>query len=204
EIYDVMVAHRLEDLRPIELTRLFWSRPLSSFPGGDRLYSNGNYIVLGAMLEEVTGSPYSVLMEELVFEPLGMARTAMPAAGDIVLDRAAGYTRGSAGDLRNAPYFSPVLSSAAGALVSTVDDLDRFERALGHDWGWQPATVAGHPALQHGGSSIGWTAAVLRVPSQALFVAILTNRGFDREPIDLSHQLAELVLDDPAAARQEP
>jgi CubicO group peptidase (beta-lactamase class C family) len=101
-------------------------------PGTAWRYSNANYHVLGAILEQVAGQPLAVVGRTLLFDRLGMAHTAFDHDGDIVPGRATGYAFGD-GDppvLRNAPCIDIAQAGAAGAMRGTADDLCRWHAAL--------------------------------------------------------------------------
>src|SRR4029077_11522205 len=104
-------------------------QPADFAPGEKWLYDNSGYFLLGAILEKVTGKSYADWLAETPFNPLGGAHPASGADAPIVPGRAAGYD-GTPGHYRNASYISMAHPFAAGALVSTVDDLARWARAL--------------------------------------------------------------------------
>lgn len=100
-------------------------------PGTRFSYSNPGFILLGAVIEKVTGKPwYEVVADELL-TPLQLRQTHHADAATIVPGRATGYTTVRAtGGFANADFISMTVPAAAGALESTPDDLLRFMRAL--------------------------------------------------------------------------
>ena len=107
--------------------------PLYDFkPGTGWWYSNSNYAILGAVIEEVSGMPWAKFMKTRIFDKLDMADTTADDARDVVPGRASGYALrgGIPGKFRNAAFTDMSVPYAAGALRSTPDDLARWNAAL--------------------------------------------------------------------------
>ncbi len=112
---------------------LFADKPLWFEPGTDRKYSNGSYVLLGAVVESVTGISYYDYVRERIFRPAGMTSTDSYALDEIVTNRAVGQTTegGNGSDKRHSNIYTlPARGSAAGGGYSTTDDLHRFIVAL--------------------------------------------------------------------------
>lgn len=115
---------------------LFIDAPLQFSPGERFEYSNSNYILLGAIIEEVSGQSYEDYLRTHIFVPARMTQTRLSSAGieDSVLAR--GYTEldtdgaMTPGQRRPAAAYEPAVASAAGGAYTTADDLLRFDRAL--------------------------------------------------------------------------
>ena len=105
--------------------------PLEFEPGTRWQYSNAGYILLGAVIESVTGVPYDDYVQLNIFDPAGMASTGFFHTSAPVPDLAVGYTATeSEWGWRNNWLTRPGKGSAAGGGYSTVGDLARFEAAL--------------------------------------------------------------------------
>lgn len=108
------------------------SQPFDFAPGTAWFYSNANYKVLGAVIEQVTAMPLAAAMAKLVFEPLALAHTAMDDAAEVVAGRASGYS--PAGEdgrpFVNAIWIDPSQAGGAGAMRSTVGDLCNWHHLL--------------------------------------------------------------------------
>jgi CubicO group peptidase (beta-lactamase class C family) len=116
-------------------------RPMKFAPGEGRRYSSTGYHLLGMIIEKVSGKPWGKFLHERIFAPLGMTRTRVYSAQDIIADRAAGYLR--FGDLQNGLWMTPaIMESSAGGLVSTVQDMARWESALQAGTILKPSTLA--------------------------------------------------------------
>ncbi len=109
---------------------LFENQSLAFPPGTQRAYSNGGYILLGAIIEKVSGQSYYDYVHDHVFEPAGMKDTASYQVDEVVANRATGYTKSGKGPWRANTYGLPARGSAAGGGYSTAPDLLRFVRAL--------------------------------------------------------------------------
>lgn len=101
-------------------------------PGTAWLYSNANYIVLGAVVEQVSKKSLHLAAEELLFYPLSLSATSFDGSADIVLGRASGYSpqAGLKPPYIHAPYIPIAEGGGAGAMRSTVGDLCRWHQAL--------------------------------------------------------------------------
>lgn len=107
-------------------------KPFDFTPGTAWLYSNANYIVLGAVIEQVMAIPLADAMARLVFEPLALTHTAMDDAAVVVAGRASGYsvTDGNGPPFVNAAWLDPSQAGGAGAMRSTVGDLCNWHHLL--------------------------------------------------------------------------
>lgn len=120
-----------------ELIDSFRDRDPDFAPGERMAYSNSNYILLGAILEKVTGQPLAAAIQDLVLRPLGLKRTFYDEELTPISGRAAAYEPFRAKDdaldwtrFRNARYYSMSCLYASGGYLSTVDDLYAFYRGL--------------------------------------------------------------------------
>jgi CubicO group peptidase (beta-lactamase class C family) len=116
---------------------MFAADPLAFEPGSRWRYSNGGYIVLGAIVEKLTGQSYYDYVRERIFVPAGMTGTDSFEADVPVPNLAEGYTRlwGKGEQVMPGPrrkniYTRPARGSAAGGGYSTAEDLLRFSNAV--------------------------------------------------------------------------
>lgn len=107
----------------------FRDHPLEFQPGERWNYSNSGYILLTAIIEEVSGEPYADFVAGNLFEPLGMSDSGYDSHAAILPRRASGYAPTAEG-LVNADYLDMSIPQGAGALYSTTHDLLKWERAL--------------------------------------------------------------------------
>jgi CubicO group peptidase (beta-lactamase class C family) len=131
--FDATPKNKLRTIK--DFLPLFAGDPLAFEPGSKREYSNGGYIVLGAIIEKASGQDYYEYVREHIFNPAGMQNTDWYEADLPVQNLASGYTReamdGRAGGARvNNIYTRPAKGSPAGGGYSTADDLLKLARAL--------------------------------------------------------------------------
>ncbi|MFJ9778573.1 serine hydrolase domain-containing protein [Amycolatopsis sp. NPDC101161] len=121
-------ALRHRGAEPAELVAMALKHPALFPPGTSWSYSNTNYIVAGMLAEKVTGRALGDLIAQRITRPLGLRDTYLPRRGDERLPdpHAVGYTP----DLVDFSDFDATIAGAAGGLVSTPADLDRFYGAL--------------------------------------------------------------------------
>jgi len=117
-------------------------RPLKFAPGEGRRYSSTGYHLLGMIIEKVSGKPWGQFLHERIFAPMDMTSTRVYSSFDIIPNRASGYNR--FGDVPvNGLWMTPaIMESAAGGLVSTVQDMARWEIALQAGTILKPSTLA--------------------------------------------------------------
>ena len=109
--------------------QLFVDRPLNFDPGTRRQYSNAGYIVLGMLVERLSGTDYYRYVQERIYGPAGMSRTGHWAVDALPPNTALGYTKED-GPLERNTTFLPGRGSAAGGGYTTAYDLMRFLTAL--------------------------------------------------------------------------
>ena len=205
------------DSRPstsLEIVETFKHNPPYFAPGESLRYSGNAYLLLGYLIEDLSGQSYEAFLDERIFTPLGMHSTGLDCS-----DAAVGYR--SVGDpvLPHDPLF---LFSAYG-LCSTVEDLYLWDQALytetllpredletmftgyaltpsidfegaQYGYGWFVGDTLGRPLLFHGGMTFGHGAMILRFPEERLTVIVLRNFGveiYDRLEIDLAEMVFE-------------
>jgi CubicO group peptidase (beta-lactamase class C family) len=112
-------------------------------PGTNYRYSNTGYVLLGIVIEKLSGRSYRDFMRERLFTPLGLSRTAVDDVAEVVPNRAAGYTDDpkAASGFDNASFTSMTYPGGAGALRSTCEDLCAWHAALLGGKALQPAML---------------------------------------------------------------
>ncbi|MDD1707863.1 MAG: beta-lactamase family protein, partial [Methanoregulaceae archaeon] len=122
-------VHR-QDVSVDQLIDLFKDQPKAFAPGTRWSYCNSGYVLLGAIIEKISGKSYGDFLADHIFSPLGMIQTSYEVTpGSIIPHMASGYTKTPDG-YRHSEYFSNTHLYAAGGLVSTLDDLGRWYTAL--------------------------------------------------------------------------
>lgn len=156
---------------------LFENEPLQFEPGAGQAYSNAGYVLLGLVVEKVSGKPYDAFVRERLFDPLGMKSTGFSESDAIVPGRATGYIlHGPAGPLpapRANVHQLPGKPSSAGGGESTVDDLVLWGEALRRD-----ALGLGRPQPNGGigiAGGLPGSNAALEVCGGGVTIAVLSN-----------------------------
>lgn len=210
-----------KDVTPEEIMAFFQDQPFDFEPGTEWRYNNSGYVLLGILIERVTGRSYADHVQQEFFKPLGMKHSRYANDEAIVPGRVNGYSPDGKG-FRHAAYLSLTWPYAAGSLLSNVDDLHTWTRALyagkliqpetlkrahtstklpnGKDtrygFGWQTGHVQGVPSVEHGGGINGFVTHALYLPQEELFVAVLTNRESSLAP-DLCAKLTATAIGKP-------
>ncbi len=191
---------------PGEFVKTFADSTLQFMPGEKFAYNNSGYFLLGHIIEEVSGKSYEKMLEENIFEPVGMNNSGYDHHGNIIKNRAAGYERAGNG-YRNAPYLDMSIPYAAGSLYSTVEDLYLWDQALyeeellseelkeemfeahikdgdskyGYGWGLGKMpigkTADSIQTIAHGGGINGFNTLLIRVPEEKHLIVLLNNTG---------------------------
>ena len=111
---------------PQEIAAMVAKQPLDFAPGSAQHYSNSNYLMLGRIVEIVTGEPFDREIEQRIAKPLGM-RHLQPGDDETVLRRVAcGYTNGQQGELKRPMMASMIPPMATGNLIGTSEDIVRL------------------------------------------------------------------------------
>jgi CubicO group peptidase (beta-lactamase class C family) len=215
--------HIREDLKPADVAALFKDKPLEFTPGERWAYDNSGFFLLGMIVEKVSGKTYEQFVEEEIFHKLGMTHSRYGHSEEIVPLRASGYSKDDQG-FRNTAFISMTQPYAAGALMSTVDDLAIWARALQgetllkkasldrmltahrlpsglstqYGYGMGVLDFRGTRVLGHGGDIFGYTANVTWAPEERVFVAILSNNdASDPRPDDLALRILAKAVGKP-------
>ncbi len=186
------------DLTTAQLVDYFKDQTPAFAPGEAWAYNNSGYVLVGAVIEAASGQPWHEYLAQALFKPLGMKDTGYGADPAVIARQVKGYTTGDKAPAP-APQISMTQPHAAGALVSTVDDLARWNRALhegrvlapatyarmtipsgkakdaGYGYGIQTSSVRGTPVLQHSGGIPGFTSFLTYVPGPDVTVVVLHN-----------------------------
>lgn len=196
---------------PAEILAVVRTRPLDFEPGSRFDYSNSNYVLLGMLIEKLSGDSYAQFVQKHIFGPLGMADSGYDSNAAIIPRRANGYRENGHGlgrsgqGLSNAGYIDMSVPYAAGALYSTSGDLLRWQRALyeggllspsalqamttpvrnGYTLGLVARNDPDGEEFGHGGSIEGFSTLVGYRPHERISVILLSNiEGSDLAPIE--------------------
>jgi D-alanyl-D-alanine carboxypeptidase len=187
---------------PQELVDFSLSLPPSFMPGEFFEYSNTNFLMLGMIVEYVTGQTYADVIQERIFDPLGMTNSSSPLLEDVMPEP---YARGITeqgqpeGETAETTFWNPAWGFGTGNLVSTFNNLYAWGQALGTGallseelfaeqltWDTQPPTTPdmsyglgigyyGNNWIGHAGSLPGYNTDLLYNTELDATIIVLTN-----------------------------
>ena len=199
-------------------------------PGKGFYYNNTGYILLGMLVEQLSGKTYKQYLEGMV-APLGLTQTSYCGGREIIRHMANGYDRqGSV--LINASPNNMETPFSAGSMCSTARDLVKWGHALStgkvvsaasfrtmttpvkfsksfpmtYGFALTADTIGSLTTVQHGGNINGFSSHLFTVPSESLYVAVNINVSGAPAPI-IAQEIARAILGKPRtvlAARDEP
>ncbi len=218
-----MTTRILSPMTVQELIDGFKKEPMEFAPGTRWAYNNSAFVLLGAIIENVSGKTYEAFVKSRIFDPLGMASSFYGSNDPIIPRRVPGYSMD--GDkLMNARYLSMTQPYSAGSLSSTVDDLARWDASLytekllkkaslekawtpyrltngestGYGYGWAIDKLRGRTSIAHGGGIFGFSTFAIRLPEERVYVAVLANSDSPAtDPGYVARKLAALAAGDP-------
>ena len=112
-----------------ELVKMGISLPPDFAPGKGWFYSNTGYVLLGILIEKVTGNSYEEEIENRIIEPLELSNTFLPGNSSVIpgTKHPRGYIQlDGASELKDVTYYNPSMGQSAGEMISTADDLNKF------------------------------------------------------------------------------
>ena len=212
-----------------QMIALFKDLPARFEPGEQFQYNNSGYVLVGAVIEKVTGKAWHEAVDERIARPLGLTSIRYGTVETSIPGMAKGYTQ-TDGKQVPARKIDMSVPHAAGALIGSVEDLAKWSHALHHGkvvppelyakmiaptllpdgksenygFGVALSDVRNRKAIRHGGGIFGFSTDALYIPDEDLFVAVFVNSD---EPVSsgsvLSQRLAALALGDPYPAFEQ-
>ena len=192
-------AHRLELRTLSDYVGLYGTRRLRYEPGSRWEYSNYGMLLLGVVIERVSGQSYYDYVEQHVFRPAGMTHSGSVPEDQAVPDRSVGYMRQSGAWTPNTNTL-PYRGTSAGGGYSSVGDLVAFAEALmnhkllnaeytsmlitgkvdvaegrKYAYGFEDARLNGDGAVGHGGGAPGMNGDLRIYPRSGYVIAVLSN-----------------------------
>jgi D-alanyl-D-alanine carboxypeptidase len=131
EFIDAFLNNPTNVWTPQELVDMAMVRPVNFQPGENYEYCNTNYILLGMIIEEISGSSYESMVESNIIEPLGLTNTFFPEVPYLNEDFCSGFSINNEMDIYNGTVMDPSFAWSAGGMVSNLEDMSLWARALG-------------------------------------------------------------------------
>ncbi len=168
-------------------------RPSIFEPGERFSYTNSGYIILGLIIEQVSGLSYSQFIQSAIAEPLGLSNTGVASNINMIENLASGYRTTPRETIKPA-YINYNQPYASGNMYSTPSDLWKFTQAVVHStllspektteifniekyygYGWGIRDFNGIKAYGHYGAMNGFVGAITYIPDGKFFICFLTN-----------------------------
>lgn len=212
ELPDFNRERRVYDYALHKTIATFKNKPLNFSPGEKFQYSNSGYLLLGYIIEKVSGMPYAKYIEHRIFKALKMVDSGYLNPAKIIENEASGYNR-SEGRLIKADYRNLSNAHASGALYSTVKDLYLWDRALYTDklvkksslkkmftpfkshygYGWGIVNIFKRKMVGHNGETEGFRSNISRFINDDTCIIVLSN--FEHTPVGkMSMDLAAILF----------
>jgi len=180
---------------PTQVVARFRDKPLNFPPGSSWEYSNSGYVLLGYLIEKISGQTYAQFVHDNLFAPLGMKDSGYDSSTEKIERHAVGYAPGPGGPVV-ASYIDMTIPFSAGALYSTTQDMLRWEQALFGGKVLKPSSFAkmttpfknnyamglgvmtapnGSRVISHNGGIEGFNTNVTYVTPEKLSIIVLAN-----------------------------
>jgi D-alanyl-D-alanine carboxypeptidase len=216
-----------EELTPRQIVAFVDKDTFDFAPNTGWRYNNTGYVLLGMIIEKVTGEPYATYLQHDLFAPLGLRQTSYCPTRATDPSFAEGYSS-AGGTVKPAVFLDMTHPFAAGALCSTVRDLVTWQRALAggrvvnaqsyalmttpdtlnngkrlnYGFGLVPGMLGTHRSVGHGGGVNGFTTSSIYFPDDSVNVVVFSNS--DRGPDPVALNIARAVFGLPLVAPPKP
>jgi CubicO group peptidase (beta-lactamase class C family) len=213
------------DESPLKFIDFFKNEPMDFTPGEQYSYSNSGYFILGYIIEKASGMSYQKFIQERIFDIIKMNSSYYGSHSKLIKNRASGYQNN--GEFSNAQYISLTLPYAAGAIMSSVDDMLKWQTALSNNvfvkqvtldkayanytlnngekinygYGWSINEIHTIPTIEHGGAIPGYLSMGVFVPSKNVYVILFSNCAC-QSPTNTALEITALAIDAPKIKKE--
>lgn len=218
------------DISPSEIIAVFRDEPVDFLPGDNLQYNNSGFILLGYIIEELSEMPYEDFIEKKIFQPLKMKNSRYGNNEEVIPNRVNGYYPDPPSNgYKNSPSVSMTLPYAAGALLSTVDDMLLWNQAMRNNilisekskqlaftpttlnngettlygYGWRVEKLYDSPVLEHGGNLMGFKTSGIYLPEENIYTIVLSN-NLSVNPTSVGFEATATVLGKPKNQKPVP
>ncbi|WP_343558921.1 serine hydrolase domain-containing protein [Sphingobacterium sp.] len=208
-----------KEMTPQMMVDFFKNEPVDFKPGEKFEYNNSGYVLLGYIIELTSGLTYQEYIEQNIFKKIGMSNSYYASDRSVIKNRAYGYHLKKTGYV-NKTVINFSVPYSSGALMSTVDDMLKWQNALknhvllgasdlasafqknklnsgeevDYGFGWHLKNINGMPTMEHGGSVFGFKSMAVYIPDKDIYVIGLSNCDC-HSPTDITREIAKLTLD---------
>lgn len=209
-----------KEMTPKMMVDFFKNEPVDFQPGEKFEYNNSGYVVLGYIIELVSGKTYEDFIQLNIFDKIGMNNSYYATDRKVIKNRAYGYHQKSYGYV-NKSVISFSVPYASGSLMSTLEDMLKWQNSLNknlllnqketskaftkyklnngeefeYGYGWHLKNINGIPTREHGGSIFGFKSMGVYIPSEDIYVLGFSNCDCN-SPTQIVKDIAELVVKD--------
>ena len=185
-------------------------------PGTNWSYSNTGYFLAGLIVEKASGLPLEKYLQQNVFAPAGMIHTFLGTHERVIPGFVTGYEQAPDNTFKDASYFSWTWPFGAGSIISSVDDMLKWDNALSsgiivkpqwlnkawtsytlkdgrrtnYGYGWTTGEYQKTKVIRHAGGINGFVCEGVRLPDQQVYMIILTNLMAQQDPSEISYRIA--------------
>lgn len=207
-----------KEMTPKMMVDFFKNEPVDFQPGEKFEYNNSGYVVLGYIIELVSGKTYEDFIQLNIFDKIGMNNSYYATDRKVIKNRAYGYHQKSYGYV-NKSIISFSVPYASGSLMSTLEDMLKWQNSLNknlllnqketakaftkyklnngeefqYGYGWHLKNINGIPTREHGGSIFGFKSMGVYIPSEDIYVLGFSNCDCN-SPTQIVKDIAELAL----------
>lgn len=207
-----------KEMTPKMMVDFFKNEPVDFAPGEKFDYNNSGYVVLGYLIELVSGETYEYFIKKYIFEKAGMSQSYYASDRQVISKRAYGYHKKEYGFV-NKTVISFSVPFSSGSLMSSLADMLKWQNALNknvllnaestkkafskyklnngeeftYGYGWHIKELNGTPSREHGGSVFGFKSMGVYIPSEDIYVVGFSNCDC-HSPTQITRDIANLAL----------
>ncbi len=208
-----------KEMTPKMMVDFFKNEPVDFAPGEKFDYNNSGYVVLGYIIELVSGVTYEDFIKKYIFEKAGMSQSYYASDRQVISKRAYGYHKKEHGFV-NKTVISFSVPFSSGSLMSSLSDMLKWQNALNknlllnaestkkafskyklnsgeeftYGYGWHIKELNGTPIREHGGSVFGFKSMGVYIPSEDIYVIGFSNCDC-HSPTQITRDIAALALE---------
>ncbi|MFB6454972.1 serine hydrolase domain-containing protein [Chitinophaga sp. Hz27] len=207
------------EMTPEMMVNFFKHEPVDFLPGEKFAYNNSGYVLLGYIIELVSGETYQHYIQQHIFQKAGMSHSRYASDRDVIKNRAYGYSKKEMGYV-NKTRISFTIPYAAGALMSTTSDMLKWQQALNNNlllgksatqqafkqyklsngddtnygYGWHLRAINHHVDREHGGNIFGFKTMGIYFPDKDIYILGFSNCDCN-SPTKMITDIAGIVVD---------
>lgn len=211
-----------------KLVAFFEKSPLVYEPGTNWSYSNSGFVLAALIVEKISGKPFNDFVKERIFNKVLMTESTFGTSDYIIPNKTGEYGGTSPkGKIKMEPQYDWYWAYGAGQIVSTVDDMLKWDEGLynasfidpkilslghtsyilndgkpaGYGLGWAVEKFGNKTMVQHGGSIGGYRSQGMRIPEDHVYFLVMSNTGATNSSL-IANKALSIVYDMPAIKEQ--